>query len=48
MALAEVLRTAGQTEEASDATRTALGFFERKGNELAIASAQAFLRTLPA
>ena len=46
MELAEVLRAAGRTGEASDAARTALGFFERKGNELAIASTQAFLGPL--
>ena len=48
IAFATALRAAGRTGEASDAARTALGFFERKGNELAIASAQAFLRTLQA
>jgi len=46
MELAEVLRAASRTGEASDAARTALGFFERKGNELAIASTQAFLGAL--
>jgi hypothetical protein len=43
-----VLRAAGRTGEASDAARTALGFFERKGNELALASTRAFLGTLDA
>ena len=38
-----------RTAEASDAARRALGFFERKGNELAVTSStQAFLRTLEA
>ncbi len=48
MELAEVLRAAGQTEEASDAARTALAFFERKGSELGIALTQAFLDALEA
>jgi len=46
MTLAEVLRAAGQNDEAAGAARTALGFFERKGNELAIASTKAFLDAL--
>jgi class 3 adenylate cyclase/tetratricopeptide (TPR) repeat protein len=44
--LAEVLHAAGRTGEASDAARTALACFERKGNELAIASTQVFLGSL--
>jgi tetratricopeptide (TPR) repeat protein len=48
MTLARVLRAAGQTGEAADAGRAALTFYERKGNELAIASSQAFLDALDA
>ena len=48
MTLAEVLRAAGRTDEAPGAARAALGLFERKGNEPAITSTKAFLRTLEA
>jgi class 3 adenylate cyclase/tetratricopeptide (TPR) repeat protein len=48
MALAEALRAAGETGAAPDAARNALSFFERKGNQLAITSTQAFLTTLDA
>jgi len=45
---ATALHAAGRTAEASDAARRALGFFERKGNKLAVTSTQAFLITLEA
>jgi class 3 adenylate cyclase/tetratricopeptide (TPR) repeat protein len=48
MALAEALRAAGEAGAAPDAARNALSFFERKGNQLAITSTQAFLTTLDA
>jgi class 3 adenylate cyclase/tetratricopeptide (TPR) repeat protein len=41
--LAESLRAAGRMDEASEAARTALGFYERKGNRPAIASVRSFL-----
>jgi class 3 adenylate cyclase/tetratricopeptide (TPR) repeat protein len=43
MTLAESLRAAGQIAEAAEAARTALMFYERKGNQPAIASTRAFL-----
>jgi len=48
MTLARVLREAGQTGDAADAARAALTLYERKGNELAIASSHAFLDALEA
>jgi class 3 adenylate cyclase/tetratricopeptide (TPR) repeat protein len=48
MQLAEVLRAAGQPEEAADAGRTGLDLFERKGYEPAAASTRAFLAALDA
>ncbi len=46
MALAEVARVAGLIEDAAEAARTALGFYERKGNEPAVKSTRAFLDQL--
>jgi len=43
---AEVFRAAGHASDAADAARAALDLFERKGNELAIASTRAFLKAL--
>jgi len=46
MALAEVLRAAGDTAEARAAAREALGFYEAKGNLPAAAQARALLDSL--
>ena len=46
MDLARVLLMAGKVEEAEEAAREALAFFERKGNQASSASTRAFLEDL--
>jgi hypothetical protein len=43
MGLSEALQAAGRTPEAMEAARTALDFYERKGNEPAMASTRTFI-----